>query len=497
MNIRQFFGKIRRKILRILLGRDLFSYLTNHDFENRITNRILESGDTISHQLIESINKISHRIDESTDNSSHQVDSISQQVNNISYQVNSVSQQINNIFQQVNNSTDQISRIKTLLLLKEYSPELLRKISSKFSDNELLINNLSNTGIFQDLRDDFKSIPWQIYNPLIGESCVPFNILHQTLVEMGNTSSLKIPAFSMLGNISFPNYLDNDIAYSLEKMYEKSVLQDQWSGIQYMAFLLVRKEEEKAKEILKDYLNIHDKQSLTLNLLVSDFAYHLGIENDDIATASELFQIISSNTENQLLEKYIAQYGDNVTIAIVGNGPHELNTGNGTLIDSHDIVVRFNNYNESPEYMKDYGSKVNIVFFAVAPNNEPDYAFRKSADILACRDIYHELISIEFIKAFKENPKTNIVTINTYPTIHDIQSKYAISNSTTGLMAVYFLKKVLKIKKLKANDLYGFALKTSHVMDGHYDNKNIKANSIYHNFDKELEVLQDIFNENK
>ena len=46
-------------------------------------------------------------------------------------------------------------------------------------------------------------------------------------------------------------------------------------------------------------------------------------------------------------------------IAIIGNGPSEIGTGNGSKIDSFDKVVRMNNFYISDEFSNDYGVKVN------------------------------------------------------------------------------------------------------------------------------------------
>lgn len=45
-------------------------------------------------------------------------------------------------------------------------------------------------------------------------------------------------------------------------------------------------------------------------------------------------------------------------LAIVGNAPSELGTGNGKPIDSFDYVLRFNRYNISDEFVNDYGKKI-------------------------------------------------------------------------------------------------------------------------------------------
>lgn len=46
------------------------------------------------------------------------------------------------------------------------------------------------------------------------------------------------------------------------------------------------------------------------------------------------------------------------TLAIIGNSPSELNSNNGHLIDSHDNVLRFNNFDL--KYPNDYGRKITI-----------------------------------------------------------------------------------------------------------------------------------------
>ncbi|MFX5611356.1 glycosyltransferase family 29 protein, partial [Acinetobacter baumannii] len=46
--------------------------------------------------------------------------------------------------------------------------------------------------------------------------------------------------------------------------------------------------------------------------------------------------------------------------AVVGNGPVEIGSKNGSIIDSFDIVIRFNNYNLDHEYSVDYGTKTTV-----------------------------------------------------------------------------------------------------------------------------------------
>jgi hypothetical protein len=371
-------------------------------------------------------------------------------------------------------------------------PGLIKIFASGFIDKKELFVNFFNTDIFCELRNDFRSTAWQIYDHLIGAGCIRLEILQENLLEMAKNPILKIPAFSMFANTCIPNYKDDNMAYQLERMYEPSLLEDKWSGFEYISFLLLRKEEEKAKEVLKDFLKRHDKESIVKILPIADFANRIGITNENIITASNLFQTIMINVENRLLEKYIEDFGKDASIAIVGNGPYELGTGNGTGIDSHDMVVRCNNYNESPEYKKDYGSKTNIVFFTLGdPKISTQRILCKKVDILVCNAIYTEPCINETLQGYKMNPLSNITTIEFTPVRSEMQSKYGINWASTGFRAIYFFKEVMKTS-LGVNDLYGFGIKKGAFQSGHYEDLSLK-NINLHNFDIELSIMQDIF----
>ncbi len=46
-------------------------------------------------------------------------------------------------------------------------------------------------------------------------------------------------------------------------------------------------------------------------------------------------------------------------VAIIGNGPSEINSNNGSLIDSFDKVIRMNNFKVDDTFIDDYGTKTN------------------------------------------------------------------------------------------------------------------------------------------
>ena len=65
-------------------------------------------------------------------------------------------------------------------------------------------------------------------------------------------------------------------------------------------------------------------------------------------------QICKSHSD-RLFEKLI----EGKSVAVVGNGPQQINKGTGKEIDAHDIVIRFNNY-KIEGYEEDYGTRTDI-----------------------------------------------------------------------------------------------------------------------------------------
>lgn len=71
-----------------------------------------------------------------------------------------------------------------------------------------------------------------------------------------------------------------------------------------------------------------------------------------------------SNVTNRILVDNYKTLLDDISlaqsIAIVGNSPCEVGTSKGEAIDKHDMVIRFNNYPTTEEYLSDYGQKTQV-----------------------------------------------------------------------------------------------------------------------------------------
>ena len=62
---------------------------------------------------------------------------------------------------------------------------------------------------------------------------------------------------------------------------------------------------------------------------------------------------IIEKLQNQKPNTKLLDLIHNKKFCVVGNSPKELNSGNGKIIDSYDIVIRFKNYNDQKNQKKD------------------------------------------------------------------------------------------------------------------------------------------------
>ncbi len=79
----------------------------------------------------------------------------------------------------------------------------------------------------------------------------------------------------------------------------------------------------------------------------------------------------------------------NLSIAVVGNSPVELGSRNGSRIDTHDVVIRFNDFIVDPPFDEDYGSKTNILFQTYAISAQSHAQIKSSDCLLAQRHAFN------------------------------------------------------------------------------------------------------------
>lgn len=185
-------------------------------------------------------------------------------------------------------------------------------------------------------------------------------------------------------------------------------------------------------------------------------------------------------------EKFL-KFIENKSIMVVGNSPIELGKNKGKLIDSFDIVIRFNNF-ELKGFEKDYGSKASI--WAITPAFENmkqkrffDFDFVISAD------------TSDYLIPFKRGVILNMALSNTAffrIATYEFMKETQMRTLSLGLtMLLYLLKHKDKIKSL---NICGFALDDQKNGSNHYFQGDPSRGKIlpFHNWDKEKKILNEL-----
>ncbi len=82
-------------------------------------------------------------------------------------------------------------------------------------------------------------------------------------------------------------------------------------------------------------------------------------------------------------EERLREFFADKTVAIVGNAETATRFENGALIDSHDIVVRFNTY-QTDGYEKFVGGKTDVIAIGLNPSNASFVAIGEDAATRRC-----------------------------------------------------------------------------------------------------------------
>ena len=213
----------------------------------------------------------------------------------------------------------------------------------------------------------------------------------------------------------------------------------------YIMCLLKLNRKEEALKVLKKYDYFHNKDSIQKYFPVSKFAHENDITNELIEQSAKCYDIIEQNNKDEVLKNLI----EGKRIALVGNGPCEIGKNKGKEIDSHDIVIRFNNF-KIEGYENDYGSKTDIWSCNLNPDVEyknNDFKLVILAENVFARgyngyDIFHKLTKNNVsICCFNEEQTYGLTKNMNY-------------NPTFGYRLIYGLNNILG--SLDNVDFYGF-----------------------------------------
>lgn len=118
--------------------------------------------------------------------------------------------------------------------------------------------------------------------------------------------------------------------------------------------------------------HLHKTQNPRHRLLVKAMLYAIGLAEEaekifaDVANdTASLVCFDPAQTQQRHFAKGYAAFVDYLqkhrdSIAIVGNSPCELGKGKGAEIDAHAVIIRLNNFDVTPPFAADYGSKTTV-----------------------------------------------------------------------------------------------------------------------------------------
>ena len=125
----------------------------------------------------------------------------------------------------------------------------------------------------------------------------------------------------------------------------------------YISFLIWSNFDDEALKWAEKYYINYGAKGFDLYLPVAYLVKNrLHVSSETIDLSCKQYESLMQN--EGVFENLLADAG--AGIALVGNSPCEQGKGNGFEIDSHDIVIRMNDYKVASDFTHDYGEKVSI-----------------------------------------------------------------------------------------------------------------------------------------
>lgn len=384
-----------------------------------------------------------------------------------------------------------INKIFKFMILKEIAPDLLDNFKINMYDiNDNVYNAYKTNLIWQkdinDIRNQY-SIEYDFLTNCLTyiENDVPYetrcnifkllikqNTKHKPLIYLNAISN----AFDRrdLKELNTLFLLMNEEPDSDQIMLEKARILE-------ISYNLLIGNQRNAESLLKQYISKWGKKNIPNFLPVADLSNKLGYSNNMIRKSAEIFRAFELSRTENYFEKIIK----NKKIAIVGNGPQEIGSANGTKIDSYDVVLRFNGYVPAANTINDYGKKCTVIARWLG------VPFPKTNFELLCQveDIYFVRFGNKnIIDLYKYIKKGNRIC---YFHQKDVCKKNLnINTPTTGLQYLWWVKQINS--NFSKNDCYGFSFKDKTINERNpndFYNLNKNNSREPHDFNKEKEII--------
>lgn len=220
---------------------------------------------------------------------------------------------------------------------------------------------------------------------------------------------------------------------------------------------------------------------------VAQLARKSNIATKEEIRVAETFDALSKNHVSDTFLRLV----EGKSIAVVGNGPSEVGKGLGSEIDSHDIVVRINNY-AIDGYENDYGTKTDIwvkasldfIRHGIRDDRIKAVLYESNLERFPLYDGYVNAMNDEMRSCFVDYCDQND---------HAFFCEKHYRYPTTGLMIINKLRRI----PIKSLDAYGFSYLQDQIkLTGSFDHysksdsiKTRELNRRWHHMDCELEYF--------
>lgn len=230
----------------------------------------------------------------------------------------------------------------------------------------------------------------------------------------------------------------------------------------YICCLLECGDKAHALTVLRKYLHRFGDANISRYLPVASLYAECQRQiPDSIATAQTVRDFLLKRQKDHLFETYVKQA---LSIAVVGNSNREIGKGLGTAIDSHDIVIRFNNYEGKPP--EDYGHKTTVWVRNGSPDC-PDFAEKMKFDYVIWADDYeHTFVQGNLLNLLARDIESrNYIAVTIPATSHlSLRKSGNLLNPTSGAYLIYYLSEILK--SFRHVDFYGFSFVDDAITKG-------------------------------
>lgn len=387
---------------------------------------------------------------------------------------------------------NKISQLYKMMVLKEVAPDLFKHFRSDLfpiDENvyEIYKTNLIYNPEIQSIRNQF-SIEQEFLTSCLShvENNVPYEKRCQIFEDLIQLNTFHKPMIYFQAISNAFRQRDLDLVRSLcERMEQEPdaweyMMDDSW--LWYINLCLLQKREDKAIELLKQYVkrfgSFHFKM---FNYLpVAALAEKVGMADEKIARAAAVFKAFDASEKDKTFEKIVKGQ----RVAIVGNGPQELGSGNGKKIDSYDVVIRFNGGAKTgKEYSKDYGEKTTILArYQGAPFPSESLPLLGHAE-----DVYFVPLRNQSVEdLYQYVQKGNKITFFSHK---NEVFQLGINTPTTGIQYLWWVKHINP--DFSMDDCYGFSFKDEKVernpRDFYNPTKNLSREP--HNLLKEQKII--------